>query len=154
MKQLSEESEAMENLCIELKAKLKEQIEALKAKDEKRHEIMQKNENAIPVENTQQIRKIPEEWGTFEGDFGDWHAFHKKFDEAVNRNVIFSAEEKFTYLERACVGPIIDTFQLFNLDTYEKIKRNLRQSIQASDAFHEKVVGNRTRRANVERSNA
>lgn len=127
MKKLSEEAEAMESLCIKLKTKLKVQIEALKNKEEKRHESMQKCENASPVGNAPQVARIPEEWGTFDGNFGGWHAFHKKFDKAVNKNVIFSAEEKFAFLKRACVGPMVDTYQTFNLDTYDKAWKKLNE---------------------------
>lgn len=112
VEQLSEESEVMENLCIELKAKLRKRIEALKANEKKQHEIMQKGEDASSVKSDQQVAEVPLEWGTFDGNFGDWHVFKKEFGESVNQNVIFSAEEKFAFSKRACVGPVILTHMI------------------------------------------
>lgn len=96
---------AVESVYLGIREAVRARIIALTpAQTQIQNQHMAPPEFRVEVSTHDALGNIPNTWGTFSGDYSQWHSFRDRFKAAVHDNPRMQTAFKFQYLKAALTG--------------------------------------------------
>lgn len=135
-----QEDEAMDDLVMQLKAKLSDRLDTLEQANRIQMEqansqvVRGKSPIRVEVQQTDASGNVPNTWGKFDGDYAKWQSFRDCWIAAMHCKTNIKTIVKFTNLKAACVGQARGALGEWDLteENYHKAWERL-QSIYEDD---------------------
>lgn len=112
----------LEEAYLQIRRVVRQRTENLRAEERRAEMILLQNQQQLPqqaqqivVQTADALANIPNTWGTFSGDFAQWHSFRDRFTTAVHANNKIPITFKFQYLTSAVTGraaKVMGTYKL------------------------------------------
>lgn len=126
----SAENIEMDDLIMNLKAKLRDRIEVLgRQNDTERTQAQSQQPLRIEVQQTDATGNVPNTWGTFNGDYAKWKSFRDRWLAAMHTNTKIQVVTKFNNLKTACIGEAAGALGDWDLteENYDKAWKRLKK---------------------------